>query len=219
MGRHDHFGNDWDDDARAWALRAQALFGRHGPGGRGRGGAGWSPGGGWPPGGPGGPGWPFGRGPSPRVKRGDVRAAVLALLAEEPRNGYQIIQEIAQRSGGLWRPGSGSVYPALQLLEDEGLVRAEEVDGKKRYRLTDEGKAYVKAHKDELANPWGEVAGTVDDGMVGVHHLLGQLGMALVQVFHSGDAQQVTQARQVLVQARKSLYQILAEHDDDAVDD
>ena len=59
----------------------------------------------------------------PRVKRGDVRAAALALLAEEPPNGYQIIQEISERSGGVWRPSPGSVYPALQQLEDEGLIR------------------------------------------------------------------------------------------------
>ncbi|MBS2031062.1 MAG: PadR family transcriptional regulator [Deltaproteobacteria bacterium] len=213
MGRHNH--EDWRDDAREFAEQARAFFGRGGFGGGGRGGfggRGWPPGGpGWPPG---GPGWPFGRGPGPRVKRGDVRAAVLALLAEEPRNGYQIIQEIAQRSGGLWRPGSGSVYPALQLLEDEGLVRAEEHEGKKRFRLTDEGKAYVRSHKEELENPWGEVASTVDDGAVNIHVHLGQLGMALVQIFHGGDAKQIARARQVLLQARKSLYQILAEADD-----
>src|SRR5262245_13544395 len=91
---------------------------------------------------------PFGRGP--RVRKGDVRAAVLVLLAEQPRNGYQIIQEISERSGGLWKPSSGSVYPALQQLEDEGLVETESVDGKRSFKLTETGRTYVEEHKSEL---------------------------------------------------------------------
>src|SRR5215208_2879278 len=81
-------------------------------------------------------GGPFG-GRGPRARRGDVRQALLTLLAEEPRNGYQLMQEIERRSEGVWRPSPGSVYPALQQLEDEGLVRAEESDGSKRFVLTD----------------------------------------------------------------------------------
>ena len=73
--------------------------------------------------------------------RGDVRAAVLALLAEQPMHGYQIIHEIEERSGGAWKPSPGSVYPTLQLLADEGLIRAEESNGRKTYSLTDEGRA------------------------------------------------------------------------------
>src|SRR5688500_2490305 len=84
------------------------------------------------------PGGPPGRGP--RRRRGDVRAALLALLAEEPRNGYQLMQEIENRSEGVWRPSPGSVYPALQQLEDEGLIRSEESDGRKVFRLTEAGR-------------------------------------------------------------------------------
>src|SRR5262249_49122735 len=81
-----------------------------------------------------------GSGRGARVRRGDVRAAALALLAEEPRNGYQLIQEIAERSDGVWQPSPGSVYPALQQLEDEGLIQAETPEGgRKRYALTGEG--------------------------------------------------------------------------------
>src|SRR5689334_106535 len=93
--------------------------------------------------------FPFGpffgghRGRGPRARRGDVRAAALILLAEEPRNGYQLMQEIEQRSGGVWRPSPGAVYPALAQLEDEALVRVEERDGRRTYVLTDEGRAYV----------------------------------------------------------------------------
>src|ERR687893_3158314 len=96
----------------------------------------------------------FGPPRGPRARRGDVRAAVLVLLAEEPRNGYQLMQEIEQRSDGVWRPSPGSVYPALQQLEDEGLVRIAEREGRKAYELTDEGRAHVAARRDELGAPW-----------------------------------------------------------------
>src|SRR6266567_4286449 len=108
-------------------------FGPGGPGGFGGGGFGGGFGG-W--GGPFGPGG-FGRGP--KVGRGDVRAAILVLLTEGPMHGYQVIHELTDRSGGMWRPSPGSVYPTLQLLEDEGLVRSEEVEGKRIFQLTEAG--------------------------------------------------------------------------------
>ena len=83
----------------------------------------------------------------PRARRGDVRAAALLLLAEEPRNGYQIMQEIEKRSGGVWRPSPGSVYPALAQLEDEGLIRVDEQEGRRSYTLTDIGHAYVQVRR------------------------------------------------------------------------
>ncbi len=201
-GHSRHGYEHWRDTD--WARQAAVWFGRGAFRGRGFG-SGWS---GMPFG---SGGWPFGRGPGPKVRKGDVRAAALALIAEEPRNGYQIIQAIAERSGGVWCPGSGSVYPALQQLEDEGLVRAEEVGGKKRYRLTDEGRAYVEAHREELKDPWGEVAGTVDDDATGLHAELARLGMAIVQVLHAGQPAQIAKVRQVVIGATRSLYQILAE--------
>src|SRR4051812_49557858 len=92
-----------------------------------------------------------------RMRRGDVRAAALVLLAEEPRNGYGLMQEIEARSEGAWRPSPGSVYPALQQLEDEGLVRPDESGGRKLFTLTDEGRAYVAANEAELGQPWDAV--------------------------------------------------------------
>lgn len=203
------FGEHSDEAHAAWFARGggRGMRGMGGMGGGfGRGGFG----------GHGGGGFPFGRGPAPKVKRGDVRAAALSLLAEEPRNGYQIIQAIAEKSGGVWRPGSGSVYPALQQLEDEGLVRTEEVDGKRRYKLTDEGKAYVKAHKEELTNPWGEVAETVDAHASELHAQMHRLIVALRQVQDVGDKKQQTQAKQVISQATRALYQLLAGTPEDA---
>jgi DNA-binding PadR family transcriptional regulator len=199
--------------------------GRHGrPGRRGRG---WGPfggppggGPGWPFGGPPGgpPGWsPFGRGP--KVRRGDVRTAALSLIAEGPRNGYQIIQDIAERSGGLWKPSSGSVYPALQQLEDEGLIRSETEEGRRAFHLTDTGRAYVDAHQEELRAPWDEVTAGVDDKALGLWQLIGQVSIAVAQVSQAGTPAQVQQARQILNNARRALYGLLAEGEDDAPED
>ncbi|MGA8788951.1 MAG: PadR family transcriptional regulator, partial [Paenarthrobacter sp.] len=74
-----------------------------------------------------------------RAGRGELRSAILALLAERPMHGYQIIHEIEERSGGSWKPSAGSVYPTLQLLADEGFVSAEESNGRKIYSLTEAG--------------------------------------------------------------------------------
>jgi DNA-binding PadR family transcriptional regulator len=153
----------------------------------------------------------------PRAKRGDVRAAALALLAEEPMNGYQIIQAISERSDGVWRPSPGSVYPALQQLEDEGLIRAEAADGGRRaYQLTDEGRAYAEAHPDELRAPWDVFAGAMGDTTREMRSLIGQVAMAAYQVLSAGTESQVTQARQVLTDTRKALYRLLAADDETA---
>ena len=151
----------------------------------------------------------------PRVKRGDVRAAALALLAEEPRNGYQIIQEIAARSGGVWQPSPGSVYPALQQLEDEGLIRAEGAEsGRKAFSLTDEGRAYMTAHADEVTAPWEVVAGRERGGSLEMRSLIGQLAMAAMQVTHAGSDAQVAEAQRILKDTRRNLYRILAADDE-----
>ncbi len=157
-----------------------------------------------------GPMGPGGRGRRGPGRRGDVRNAILALLEEGPRNGYQAIADIADRTDGLWRPSAGSVYPALGLLEDEGLIDVTEVDGKKAYVLTEAGRAYVADHKDELTEPWKDVA-KPREGFLDIRQELGQLSLALAQVVRAGDADQVAKARGVLDEARKSLYRILAD--------
>src|SRR4051794_32839239 len=160
----------------------------------------------------GGPGFPRG----PRARRGDIRTAALLLLAEEPRNGYQIMQEIEQRSGGVWRPSPGSVYPALAQLEDEGLVRLDEHEGRRAYALTDAGRAYVEERREDLAAPWEEMSDSVDDDVASLFRELRQVGMAAAQIGHMGTAHQATQARGVLAEARRALYSLLAESDPDA---
>ena len=163
--------------------------------------------------GPGGRGGPWGghrRGG--RARRGDVRAALLLLLAEAPRNGYQLIQEIERRTEGFWKPSPGSVYPSLQQLEDEGLVRAQEQDSRRTYTLTDEGRAYVDANRGELGDPFADVTGGVDEGIIDMRQTMMGLAAAVMQVAAAGHADK---AREILNEARRKLYKILAEDDEE----
>jgi DNA-binding PadR family transcriptional regulator len=143
-----------------------------------------------------------------RARRGDVRVAVLRLLGETPMHGYQIIQELSQRSGGAWRPSAGSVYPTLQLLEDEGLVASEESSGKRTYRLTDTGRTEAAATADEPA-PWDEAAQAQSGNEL--REAGGRLIAAVRQVAHTANEDQRARAVEVLTDARKKLYAILAE--------
>ena len=216
---HRHGGEDWTPGEEDWGRgRGRGRPRGRGPGGPGRRGGPWGPGGFGPMGfgfGPWGPEGKMHRGP--RVRRGDVRAAALALLAEEPRNGYQLIQDIAERSGGVWQPSPGSVYPALQQLEDEGLILAETPEGgRKRYALTAEGREYVTAHADEVRAPWDDVASSVGTDAIELRKLFGAVAMAGMQVVQVGTPAQVAQAQQILTDARRKLYAILAADDDAA---
>ncbi|MEO3869067.1 PadR family transcriptional regulator [Nonomuraea sp. B12E4] len=167
-----------------------------------------------PWGGPGGP-WGGGHrgwgGRSRKAKRGDVRAAILALLSEEPRNGYQIIQEIAERSEGGWKPSPGAVYPALQQLSDEGLVISEEQEGRKTFRLTEAGRNYIETHADEVRAPWDEMRPDIDDNTADLWHIARQSAFAMMQVLQTGNDAQIREARKTLVETRRKLYQILAD--------
>jgi DNA-binding PadR family transcriptional regulator len=171
-------------------------------------------------------GGPFGprqfRTRGPRVRRGDVRAAILDLLSEgQPWNGYQIIQEIGARTEGVWRPSAGSVYPALQQLEDEALIRAEATgeDRRRMYTLTEEGRAYVDEHADELRASWDAVTGSVDDAEVQLRRTMKQVIVAVTQVAQAGSAAQVQQAGKILADTRRALYRILAADGEEAEED
>jgi DNA-binding PadR family transcriptional regulator len=170
-------------------------------------------------------GGPFGPpkfgGRGPRVRRGDVRAAILDLLGEgQPWNGYQIIQEIGARTQGLWRPSAGSVYPALQQLEDEALIQTEAGEDRRRmYTLTEEGRAYVEEHADELKASWDAVTGSVNDTEVQLRHTIHQVMVAVSQVAQAGSAAQVQQAGKILADTRRALYRILASDGEEAEED
>src|SRR6202453_4120631 len=168
---------------------------RHGSAYGPRGGFGGGPFGGFGPG-----GGPRGRGR--RARRGDIRTAALLLLAEEPRNGYQIMQEVQERSGGIWSPSPGSVYPALQQLEDEGLIRTQEGDGRKLFALTDEGRAVVADRESDRPAPWeqtGSVAGEAHE----LGKLMREVGFAFMQVMRTGSKGQMATARDVLSATRR----------------
>jgi DNA-binding PadR family transcriptional regulator len=162
---------------------------------------------------------PFGRGT--RARKGDVRAAILDLLAEGGQwNGYQLIQEIAGRTSGVWRPSAGSVYPALQQLEDEGLIAPEGEGRRRMYALTDQGRTYAEEHADELNGSWDAVAGMTDDDAVELGNMIRQVMTAVMEVRRAGSPEQLAQARTVLSQARRAMYRILADDEpaDTAVD-
>ncbi len=143
--------------------------------------------------------------------RGDVRAATLTLLAEQPLHGYEIIQQITERSGGAWRPSPGSVYPALQLLEDQGLVQSDQTEGRRVYQLTEAGRTYIEQHREELAEVWASVTVAGDDPARGLHDLFDQLGGAVRQVVQAGTEAQIAAASDVLMSVRRQLYRILAD--------
>jgi DNA-binding PadR family transcriptional regulator len=165
-------------------------------------------------GGPFGPGFggPRGRGRGRgRAGRGDVRLAIVSLLSEAPRNGYQIIQEINERTGGLWRVSSGSVYPAIAQLEDEGLIEPTDGEGRKLFALTEAGRQYAEQNGEQLSRLW-EI-GSEDSRFsefLRYRELVGQLLAATRQVNEVGSATQREEAKQVLVKARQALYKILA---------
>jgi len=202
--------------------------------GRGRHGGPFGPGGPFGQGGPFGPGGPFGQGGPEawmgpgfggphgprrgrgRAGRGDVRAAILALLAEEPRNGYQIIQEIEQRTDGVWRASSGSVYPALAQLEDEGLIEPVGEGGRKLFTLTAAGREHAEQNAEQLARIWQEAVGPGArfEEFARNRDLIGQLILAYRQVAQVGSAAQREEARALLVKTRQALYKILAADDE-----
>ncbi len=150
----------------------------------------------------------YGRG-GPRARRGDIRAAILALLAERPMHGYEMIKELEQRTGGAWVPSAGSIYPTLQLLEEEGLIAGEEVEGKRRFTLTEAGTA--TAAEREEAPPWEEASSGSDSEVVRLKHSLVQLNHSIAQVFQAGDDEQRKRVRELLDETRRQIYGILAE--------
>ena len=194
----------FDPWARHWRHGAEQLHERlHRAGRHHRGG----------PFGPGafGRGFPFGPGFAGgfrRAGRGDIRAAILALLAEKPMHGYQVIQELSERSGGAWRPSPGSVYPTLQQLEDEGLVRAVQSEaGRRVYELTDAGRTEAAA----AGRPWEEAAGEGEGEVAGMRDLFLQVAAATWQVVQAGSAKQRAAAADILRDTRRRLYQLLAD--------
>ncbi len=145
----------------------------------------------------------------PRMGRGDVRAAVLALLVEGPMHGYQMIREIEKRSGGRWKPSAGSVYPTLQMLADEGMVNAEMSHDRKVYSLTDAGRD--EAEKATGSAPWDTSSHWDNSSMGSVSKAGLELAQAVSQVVRMGSSEQHKEAAKVLDETRRKIYSILAQ--------
>ena len=177
----------------------------------------------WGPRGPGGPAGPFGEwGGRRRMRRGAVRRAVLWALSDGPGHGYEVMRRLEERTAGMWRPSPGSVYPTLQMLEDEGLVRSRTDDGTRTYELTDEGRA-------AMAGPgWGgapggfggfggfggpgEPEGGADPAQLrALREAVHDARAAVRQIAQTGRPHQLEKAVEIVQQARRSLYQLLAE--------
>lgn len=191
---------------RGHAMSGDTPFG-FGPTGR----FGSGPGFGFGPGpgfGPGGPRGRRGHGRG-RPRRGDVRAAILVLLNERPMHGYEMIQEIAERSNGIWKPSPGSVYPTLQLLVDEGLiVGTENGSSRKLFELTEDGRT---AAATVVAPPWDEITEGVDPQHLQLRDALGQLFGAVAQSAHTAGPEQQQRIVDIVNKARREVYQILGE--------
>jgi DNA-binding PadR family transcriptional regulator len=187
---HEHHG-PWE----------RGFTGRRGPGHWGGGFVG--PRGSWWPGPPAPPGQ--------KASRGDVRAAILALLREGPRNGYQIMAEIEERSGGAWRPSPGAVYPALSQLADEGLIEPDESGSKRMFRLTDAGREYVAENPEMARGAWESSAQQEAWQVPGLFAEAARLGSGIMQLARAGSPDQVRTAERLLERTRREIYRILAD--------
>ncbi|MBL7501914.1 PadR family transcriptional regulator [Frankia sp. CNm7] len=144
-----------------------------------------------------------------RAGRGDVRAAVLLLLVDGPKHGYQLMQAIAERTGGAWQPSPGAVYPTISQLEDEGLVTVTAEGGRRLVTLTEAGQAHVAESRASLGDPFAGFAARAG----GTADLLGpaqELNAAVWQVARTGTPDQASAAHKILTDARRALYLILA---------
>lgn len=143
-----------------------------------------------------------------RVRRGDVRSAILALLDDRTMHGYEMIQELDERTGGRWTPSAGSIYPTLQLLEDEGLVSSEQLEGKRVYSLTEAGRERVPERTEET-RPWEQM--DPDSPRFAIRKELLRVMDAAKQIARADDEAQMTAGAGILKEARRRLYGLLAE--------
>lgn len=149
-----------------------------------------------------------------RARRGDVPVGILGVLADGPMHGYELIREIEARSGGAWHPSPGSIYPHLQLFQDSGFVTSTERDGKRIYSITDAGREKLAEHLAQAGSPWDFAKEGAREGRERFGKLfkeMSQLGAAAMQVARAGTPEQVQKVAEILGEARKKVYSLLAE--------
>ena len=154
-----------------------------------------------------------GRGRGGRMRRGEIRSALLAVLTEAPGHGYEIMQRLEDKSGGVWRPSPGSVYPTLQMLEDEGLVRSSEADGKRVYELTEAGRTESERRTEAVGGPPWALGDRPNSSVGRLREAVMQVHAAARQVADVGDDANIDRAVEIVRNARKELYRLLAEAD------
>lgn len=146
-----------------------------------------------------------------RMRRGEIRSALLAVLTESPGHGYDVMQRLEEKSAGAWRPSPGSVYPTLQMLEDEGLVRSAERDGKRVFEITPEGRDESARRSDEAGGPPWAISGRPNSPLGQLREGVMQVHLAARQIAHAGDEDQLRRAIEIVRDARRQLYRLLAE--------
>lgn len=214
FGRHHHHGSPLSAAPFVAHMLFGHLFAHAGPGGGRRAGGDW----GWPPFGPFGGDWRRpGRGAERLFEKGDLKYVILDLLREQPRHGYDVIRALEERFRGLYSPSAGSVYPTLQLLEDQGLVTSSQQDGKKVYALTDEGRRFLEERAETLEGIRSRIAGGWSgDTHAEMHALMGELRDVAQTVFRHAsrgafsDPERVRRLRAVVAKARTEIDAILA---------
>lgn len=151
-----------------------------------------------------------GWGDEPRTPRGDIKYILLALIAEQPRHGYQLIKELEARQAGFYRPSPGSVYPTLQLLEEGGYLTSEQIEGKRVYTITDSGRQLL-AERDNSVDLMDR--GNRQPQLLGLKDAITELSGAVMQVARSGNLERITRVREILNRAKREIYNILAEEE------
>lgn len=145
-----------------------------------------------------------------RTPRGDIKYLLLALLAEQPQHGYQLIKELEARQGGFYRPSPGSVYPTLQLLEEGGYLTSEQIEGKRVYTITDSGRELL-AERDNAGGLRDQV--DTQQPLIELKNAVMELTAAVMQVARGGNLDRVGRVREILKRAKREIYSILAEED------
>jgi DNA-binding PadR family transcriptional regulator len=147
----------------------------------------------------------------PRARRGDVRLAILTLLADAPANGYSLIGQIADRTDGRWRPSPGSIYPVLRQLTDDGLIASEDAEAESAgYTITEAGRAFLAEHQGQATRVWENGRG-LTDGQEALHQSMRKLMGATRELADSGTEEQRQHAVKLLDDLRRTFYGILAE--------
>lgn len=152
-------------------------------------------------------------GNEPRTRRGDIKFMLLELLVERPQHGYELMKELEARRGGFRRSSPGSVYPTLQMLEEGGYLTSEEVEGKRVYTITENGRQLLSDRPESFdsRNAVDRFTDSKPSELMELRQTLTQLNDAVAQVARSGNLEQVNQVRELLAQVKREIYKLLAE--------